>query len=1100
MFKSIIEILSERATDKNSIAFTFLDDLNKTSTLTYFELHEEATRISNYLQPLVNPGDAIVLLLPQGLDYIKAFFGCLYRGALAVPLYPATGKGQDERILNVVNNCGARAALTNAAFMKSIQENSEISQCLSLIAIESIPTHVIDQDIVLPLEQSLAFLQYTSGSTGTPKGVMVSHANIIANLQALVEATQCTKEDVFCNWLPFFHDLGLVNTILLPIYIGAHSVLMSTYRFIRNPIRWLESISEYRASICGAPNFAYDLCLERISSSDATMLDLSSWRVAFNAAEPINADSLDLFMQRFSAAGFSKTAFYPSYGMAEATVFISGGQAGSPVVQLTVSKSALQIGEVLLQPDQSDAQRLIGCGMVQSKHDVKIVDPKTKKVLSDGAVGEIWVSGPSIAGGYWGDDEKTRSVFNSSLFDSNHRYLRTGDLGFICDNQLYVSGRIKDVIIVKGRNYYPQDLELICSQSYKGLRKGGSAAFELDGKVVLIQEVSRIGISNFNYSSAIDCISSNIFEKLEVLIEDIVFIKSGQLPRTSSGKIQRAAAKQHYVSGTFKKLDFYYDKKSNNFEKISEGKTFPVNEREQLLCGIWQDVLGLEKVYTNDSFFKIGGDSLTILKFINKAKEYNLNYTTTQIFKCRTVQALADLSVDVSPVMESVAFSSDIPLFVDQINFFNRVLVDPNRGNASLLLYVDSNFNVDLWLVALKMLCTHHDMLRAKYEQYDGKWKQTIMSPDDINIPFEYIDYSLLSQSEKIAETYKHVMESLGGFDLNCAPLIKTWIYDHGSEVGRVLRIMVHHLVADGYSIRVLINDHLDCYHALLSNKPFTFPPKTSSVNQWANAVIKYVNSDAMQNDIAYWNNVQPFTVARLPLDYPANEHLNSYHGYTSIAQVLSGKQIQRLNALVIEHEIPLINIFIGVLSHIIAQYTLSKSVLLAVIDSGRGLNFDIDVDLSRTIGWLSFNRLLPIEVCGEEYSLPEKIQHIHHQIQNIPNKGLGYELLKNMADNESILQKMPDAEVWLNFHGQEDHTDKYDFFNRLYPIGNQMSWVHPDNQRPYKLFFNMTLMNGSLIVDCEYNTNLHSAETIAGLIEQFFSILTAISDLKLIA
>lgn len=1091
MFKSIIEILSERATDKNSIAFTFLDDLNRKSTLTYFELHEEATRISCHLQSLINPGDAIALLLPQSLDYIKAFFGCLYRGALVVPLYPAVGTGKDERILNVVNNCGARVALTNAAFMKSIQEGSEISQSLSLIAVESIPTDFIDKNINFPLEQSLAFLQYTSGSTGIPKGVMVSHANIIANLQALVEATQCTEEDVFCNWLPFFHDLGLVNTILLPIYIGAHSVLMSTYRFIRNPIRWLESISEYRASICGAPNFAYDLCLERISSSDAKILDLSSWRVAFNAAEPINADSLNLFIQQFSVSGFSQTAFYPSYGMAEATVFISGGETNSPVVQLTVSKSALQIGEILLQPEKNDIQCLVGCGMVQSKHDVKIVDPKTRNVLSDCMVGEIWVSGPSIASGYWGDDEKTRSVFNCSLDGLSHKYLRTGDLGFVFDNQIYISGRIKDIIIVKGRNYYPQDLELICSQSYSGLRKGGAAAFELDGKVILIQEVSRIGIKDFNYSSAIDHISSNIFEKLEVLIEDIVFIKSGQLPRTSSGKIQRAAAKQQYFSGGFKKVDFYYDKKSGNFEKTPESRALPVNEREQLLCDIWQDVLGLEKVYTNDSFFKIGGDSLTILKFINKAKEYNLNYTTAQIFKYCNIQALAELSVDASPVMEDAIFSGDVPIFVDQINFFNRVLVDPNRGNASLLLYVDNNFNIDIWLAALKMLCTHHDMLRAKYERYDGKWKQTIMSSGDIDIPFEYIDFSLLSQSEKIAETYKHVMGSLGDFDLSCAPLIKTWLYDHGPEAGRVLRVMVHHLVADGYSIRVLINDHLDCYHALLSNKHFTFPTKASSVNKWVNAVIKHVNSGAMQNDIAYWNNIQPFTVARLPLDYPDNEHLNSYHGYASLTQVHSGKQIQQLNTLAIKNEIPLINIFIGVLSLVIARYSLSNRVLLAVIDSGRALDVDTDVDLSRTIGWLSFNRLLPIEVCGEEYSLLEKIQGIHHQIQSIPNKGLGYELLKNMTGNETIIQKMPDAEVWLNFHGQEGHTDKYGFFNRLYPIGNQMSWVHPDNQRPYKLFFNMTLMNGSLIVDCEYNTNLHSAETIEGLIAQFFSILT---------
>ncbi|MFT4928766.1 MAG: acyl-CoA synthetase (AMP-forming)/AMP-acid ligase II, partial [Phenylobacterium sp.] len=462
-------------------AFVFLNDNGQTQqTITYRELVNHSKAIAAHLLQRVEPGDRVVLCYHPGLNFIQVFYACLFAGVVAVPVYPPKPRQKFDRMGKIIDSCQAKLVLCEQSIdLQSTVGDAPYLQDGRLLNTCELDLDTIDTSALPDVDaQHLAFLQYTSGSTGEPKGVMVSQGNIMANMRALEEQTQCHKEDVFVNWLPLFHDLGLVNTVLLPMYLGSLSVLMPPIGFIQRPRLWLETITEYRGSICGAPNFAFDLCVARIPQDDLDGLDLTCWKFAFNAAEPIHEATLDNFVERFAPAGFPEYAFYPSYGMAEATVFLTGGKHD-------IKPRVLSYEQVVLDNNGSDddedhsGKRLVSCGSTPSEHQFKIVDSQTFKPLAQGCVGEIWVSGPSIAQGYWALPERTAESFNAKMIGSDANWLRTGDLGCCFDEELYVTGRIKDLIVIHGQNFYPSDIEASVQGAHEALRKNAGVAFSI---------------------------------------------------------------------------------------------------------------------------------------------------------------------------------------------------------------------------------------------------------------------------------------------------------------------------------------------------------------------------------------------------------------------------------------------------------------------------------------------------------------------------------------------------------------------------------------------------------------------------------------------
>ena len=482
-----------------------------------------------------------MLLYYPGLDYLAAFFGCLYAGVVAVPAYPPRNQRNTPRIQAIVNNARVAIALTTSATLSKAQ--SLLSTPLQWLKTDAIANE-LEQNWQNSLIDSdtLAILQYTSGSTGTPKGAMLSHGNLLHNAAMTYRFMEHSPDSKFVSWLPIYHDMGLIGGILQPLFGGFPCWLMPPASFLQRPYRWLQTISHYQATTSGGPNFAYELCIQKITPEQRKNLDLSHWSVAFNGAEPIRHDTLERFAATFADCGFRRSAFYPCYGMAEATLMVSGGLKATPPVIKKVQKSALERHHVVEAGDGSEnVQTLVGCGRTLPEQQIIIVHPETQVRCQPNEIGEIWVSGSSIGCGYWNHPEETHHTFRACLKDDNQPFLQTGDLGFLHQGELFITGRVKDLIVIRGRNLYPQDIELTAERSHSALRTGSGAAFCVDvgneERLVVVQELEFRQKPEVGEVTA--AIRQAIAQEHDVQAYGVVLVKAGSIPKTSSGKIQR---------------------------------------------------------------------------------------------------------------------------------------------------------------------------------------------------------------------------------------------------------------------------------------------------------------------------------------------------------------------------------------------------------------------------------------------------------------------------------------------------------------------------------------------------------------------------------
>jgi acyl-CoA synthetase (AMP-forming)/AMP-acid ligase II/acyl carrier protein len=558
-FSTLVDLLRHRALHQPAqLAFTFLQDgETESSSLTYQELDRSARAIATQLQSKGATGSLALLLYPPGLEFIAAFFGCLYAGTVAIPAYPPRRNQNMSRLQAIVASSQAAVALTTTSLLTNIRE--QFAQNPELAALRWLATDNLDSDQVLGWQEpalsseTLAFLQYTSGSTGTPKGVMVSHGNLLHNERMIERAFGHTEKTIVVGWLPLFHDMGLIGNVLQPLYLGRSCILMSPVDFLQKPFRWLQAISRYKATTSGGPNFAYDLCVRKITPEQRAPLDLSSWEVAFTGAEPIRAETLERFAAAFESCGFRKEAFYPCYGMAETTLLVSGGLQTAPPVVHHVKGTALEQNRVVTAAsEQEDVRAIIGCGQTWLDQKVVVVDPESLTQCLSDRVGEIWVSGSSMARGYWRRPEETQQTFHAYLVDTGEGpFLRTGDLGFLHNGELFVTGRLKDLVIIRGRNHYPQDIEQTVDESHPALRSGCGAAFsvEVEGeeRLVVVQEVERSYLGHLVIDEVVGAIRKAVSQQHELQVYAVLLLKTGSIPKTSSGKIQRYACRSGFL-------------------------------------------------------------------------------------------------------------------------------------------------------------------------------------------------------------------------------------------------------------------------------------------------------------------------------------------------------------------------------------------------------------------------------------------------------------------------------------------------------------------------------------------------------------------------
>ncbi len=557
-FTDVLQHWAIHRPDEDAFVFTDVESIEE--KLTYAQLWEEVRALAGALQDQcrIRAGDRVLLLYPPGLEFVVGFFACHAAGAIAVPAYPPRRNRKASRIRSIVVDSDARWALSTQSVVDLLKGDQPHDD---LIGVQLVGTDTPAMRDVSKWrrpklqDSSLAVLQYTSGSTGSPKGVMLNHANLIANSELIREGFQPAAGTVCMSWLPTYHDMGLVGGVLMPLYIGRVDVLTSPMTFLQRPLRWLQAITRYGVTVSGGPNFAYQLCVDKIPEEELQGIDLSSWDIAFNGAEPIRSSTLEAFCEKFEPYGFRRSAVLPCYGMAETTLIVTGGPAEPRPVLQTFDGSGLEEKTVRpVEGTDANARKLVGCGAVLSGEKVTIVDPESHRVLAGNEIGEIWVQSPSVGVGYYQRKEATERTFNAYTDQGEGPYLRTGDLGFLYDGQLYVSGRLKDMIIVRGVNRYPQDIEETVERASEVVQAGSVAAFAMDyeGREQLVVVAETVRVRDIDWDANLQAIRRAVTEEHELPPDAIYLVRNSSVPKTSSGKIQRHACLHAVRDGDLK--------------------------------------------------------------------------------------------------------------------------------------------------------------------------------------------------------------------------------------------------------------------------------------------------------------------------------------------------------------------------------------------------------------------------------------------------------------------------------------------------------------------------------------------------------------------
>ena len=655
--KTYTEVIKKRTSDKpDHILFRFLSDgINEDESFTYKQLEDRAKAVASSIQRHGQKNDSILLLFQPGLPYIASLYACLYSGMVAIPAYPPRRNRGIERIYTIIEDSNAKICLVSKQVYNDIQRNFSDDDKLSRLKwiiyddINNAEKDKFIENVILP--EDIALIQYTSGSTGNPKGVIISQLNLLYNSEYIRKTFNHNENLIGVNWLPIFHDMGLIGTILQPAYVGGENNLIPPVTILKNPLTWLKAIEKYKGNTVGGPNFIYDYCIQKISNKDCKSLDLSSVNVFFCGAEPIRKSTLKSFAKKFSISKVKEEMLYPCYGMAETTLIVSGGVYNEKPKYLTIDSKALSENKVVISKASGEnSTDLVSSGKTWLETKVIIVNPQTLKKAGNNEVGEIWISGPTVAKGYYGKPDESKLVFGAITSDTHEGpFLRTGDLGFFHENELYITGRLKDIIIIRGINYYPNDLEFLLQDNIPELKQNAGAVFSVtignNEKPVVVHELERTAMRNVDHNEIINKIRKLITEEYEIEPHAIVLIKTGSIALTSSGKIQRQQTKLEYLNNKLN-IVAQWEKNIDENENLITVPNIPTKEniKEWLIQWIIKNQNFTREQIDNDTIITAYGiDSLAAVTLETEiGKHFNFQWHVSSFILNPTINSLTD--------------------------------------------------------------------------------------------------------------------------------------------------------------------------------------------------------------------------------------------------------------------------------------------------------------------------------------------------------------------------------------------------------------------------------------------------------------------------
>ncbi len=853
---SIPDFLKKLALNEpDKTAYTFITDASQIPlTYSYVEFDKQVRNTAGYLQMVGKRNDRVLLFFQPGLDYIIGFFACLYAGMVPVPSYPPKVNRTDIRIETMLQDAGASIVLTVESILVKMEKLFETKPSLrdiKRIDFTGIPEDSINNyKPVYVHPEELAYLQYTSGSTSNPKGVMITHENVIHNLEVIHENFGLNAESRGVVWLPPYHDMGLVGGILEPVYGGFPVTLISPFSFLQKPFTWLKAVSDYKATTSGGPNFAYEFCVQKITAEEKKQLDLSSWTVAFNGAEPVREDTMLKFYEAFKECGFRKEAFHPCYGLAEGTLFVTGKKYMEPYLSIDIDAGELGRNQVEISSG-GNSKTFISSGKVFTDGKIKIVEPDKLTECVDSEIGEIWTSSKSVAEGYWRQEEQTKKTFKAFLSSGEGPFLRTGDLGFLRNGELYISGRIKDLIIIRGRNFYPQDIEYIIEKSHQGFVPGSSAAFsiEVEGeeKLAGVFEIKR-DFTRQDLKEITDIARRAISEQFEIQLYAIVFIRFMSIPKTSSGKIQRQLCKKKFLEDDLQIIDksVIEDANQNNAE-INEINAKPEEQEEDLILSTLKlvsqkaDKRNILSMYLRKKISKIlkrreneidinenltvyGLDSLMTIDLTHLIeKSFKINISMTEILEGISIDKLSVLILnymekgdEIISSAEDKAIPDEFPLSQGQqaLWFIQKMSPSNSAYNLSYAFRIIEPLDYNALEQAFTALARKHPALRTRFMMKDGNILQNV----EKEFVFEMRSLELRDLSEPDCKELliRKVNEP---FDLAQLPLWKVFIGKQNNGE-YLLLIVFHHIITDFWSLSYLASDLGEFYSRIIKTWP----------------------------------------------------------------------------------------------------------------------------------------------------------------------------------------------------------------------------------------------------------------------------------------
>ncbi|WP_283433715.1 non-ribosomal peptide synthetase [Neorhodopirellula lusitana] len=933
--------------------------------LTFKQLDRRARAIAAEIQKRGGSGHPVLVVQEPGVDYAASLFGCLYARAIAVPVYPPQMLRLQQtlpRLQAMIANAGAKCMLSSRSIIgDSLLPLWSMSNEMA-IAVDEVQLDAADDwDGVLPKADDVAVLQYTSGSTGNPRGVVLSHRVLLSNLNAVIEHYHFEGANSV-QWVPPYHDMGLIGGIFVPIFRGVETVVISPVDFVRDPLLWLKCIDYYDGSSNGSPNFGYELCVRRISDADceAAGLDLSSWKVAIAGAEPVRAATLRRFTDKFAKFGFAPESFCPAFGMAETTVVATGTPLESRFRSFIVDSAKLQSGlvETIAESDKSDAVNtleLVSSGVPVDSMSFEIVDPQTCARVPDGHVGEVWIRGSSVALGYWNDEEATERTFHAEIRDEERqdvekrqqgenplKYLRTGDLGTRIDGELIVTGRLKELIIVAGRNLYPHDVEEVVQSVSEAFRPDSGTAFSMDTgdseELVIVQELWRP--KKFLANELLPEIVAAVLDQTHVTPHTVVLVRSGSLHKTSSGKLRRTDTKNAFLAGELTELARW--EASGVTQQDSQDFASPASPTEQRVAKIWSRLLNVDPIGRQDDFFHLGGGSLLVGEMLTEiAQEFEAELSITTAFRHSTLADFAqviDSESDIAKPLVSIPQTTiqpdaTYPLSHAQRRFW---LLD-QLGQTDAFVYVPvsielaGRLEVETLQVAIDALVRKHPMLRTQIVEQNGEVWQTIASPDE--------------------KSTRVMIRTEASDDANENDLFQVTLVQENDQTSRI-DLRFHHMICDASSVEILLAD----LQAIMDSEPSSADVTSGIESPEAISYVDYATWDQSEPRAAmlpageqYWRErlegvSQEF---QLPRDESPRQELLSQESSTSgTPQAFNawvphdlGKRIERLAT---EHGLTASMIYLTVFQSVLARYGDSDDFAITVPTSYRpvtGLN-----------------------------------------------------------------------------------------------------------------------------------------------------------------